>query len=174
MSRCAESTTTGPVLSGGKRLPAEFQRHVHRSELPQRRSTPTRAGRRGAHQPAEAPPADFDEKKGDFQLTRGLDVLKYGSVEATPKLAKPTATLAQIAGPRLGTTTASAKAQAVAQTWRAHPLGLRGARQSVAGADFSPFVNHPRATQELLMPPARATFAKPRPRPETADGRAVR
>ena len=26
--------------------------------------------RRGAHQPAEAPPADFDEKKGDFQLTR--------------------------------------------------------------------------------------------------------
>ncbi len=59
--------------------------------------------RRGAHQPAEAPPADFDEKKGDFQLTRGLDVLKYGSVEATPKLAKPTATLAQVAG-RLGNT----------------------------------------------------------------------
>ena len=57
--------------------------------------------RRGAHQPAEAPPADFDEKKGDFQLTRALDVLKYGSVEATPKLAKPTATLAQIAG-RMG------------------------------------------------------------------------
>ena len=59
--------------------------------------------RRGAHQPAEAPPTDFDEKKGDFQLTRGLDVLKYGSVEATPKLAKPTATLAQVAG-RLGNT----------------------------------------------------------------------
>src|SRR5579872_2607662 len=59
--------------------------------------------RRGAHQPAEAPPAEFDEKKGDFQLTRGLDVLKYGSVEATPKLAKPTATLAQVAG-RLGNT----------------------------------------------------------------------
>jgi len=54
--------------------------------------------RRGAHVPAEAPPVDFDEKKGDFQLTRGLDVLKYGSVEATPKLPKPTATLAQVAG----------------------------------------------------------------------------
>jgi carboxyl-terminal processing protease len=58
--------------------------------------------RRGAHVPAEAPPADFDEKKGDFQLTRAVDVLKYGSVEATPKLAKPAATLAQIAG-RAGT-----------------------------------------------------------------------
>jgi len=54
--------------------------------------------RRGAHVPAEAPPADFDVKKGDFQLTRALDVLKYGSVDATPKLAKPAATLAQIAG----------------------------------------------------------------------------
>jgi carboxyl-terminal processing protease len=54
--------------------------------------------RRGAHQPAEAPPAEFDEKKGDFQLTRALDVLKYGSVEATPKLPKPAATLAQMAG----------------------------------------------------------------------------
>jgi carboxyl-terminal processing protease len=51
-----------------------------------------------AHVPAEAPPADFDEKKGDFQLTRALDVLKYGSVEATPKLPHPTATLAQVAG----------------------------------------------------------------------------
>ncbi|HVM99996.1 MAG TPA: S41 family peptidase [Caulobacteraceae bacterium] len=55
----------------------------------------------GPHVPAEAPPADYDEKKGDFQLVRALDVLKYGSVEATPKLAKPTATLAQVAG-RLG------------------------------------------------------------------------
>jgi carboxyl-terminal processing protease len=63
--------------------------------------------RRGAHQPAEAPPADFDEKKGDFQLTRGLDVLKYGSVDATPKLAKPTATLAQVAG-HLGNTASAA------------------------------------------------------------------
>jgi carboxyl-terminal processing protease len=63
--------------------------------------------RRGAHQPAEAPPTDFDEKKGDFQLTRAEDVLKYGSVEATPKLAKPTATLAQVAG-RLGNTQTAA------------------------------------------------------------------
>jgi carboxyl-terminal processing protease len=55
----------------------------------------------GPHVPAEAPPADFDEKKGDFQLTRAVDVLKYGSVEATPKLAHPSATLAQVAG-RLG------------------------------------------------------------------------
>jgi carboxyl-terminal processing protease len=57
--------------------------------------------RRGAHQPAEAPPADYDEKKGDFQLSRAVDVLKYGSVEATPKLPKPAATLAQAAA-RLG------------------------------------------------------------------------
>jgi carboxyl-terminal processing protease len=66
--------------------------------------------RRGAHQPAEAPPTEFDEKKGDFQLTRGLDVLKYGSVEATPKLAKPAATLAQVAG-RLGNTIAAVPAK---------------------------------------------------------------
>src|SRR5579862_674676 len=63
--------------------------------------------RRGAHQPAETPPTDFDEKKGDFQLTRAEDVLKYGSVEATPKLAKPTATLAQVAG-RMGAPTTTA------------------------------------------------------------------
>ncbi|HEY1751461.1 MAG TPA: S41 family peptidase [Caulobacteraceae bacterium] len=56
----------------------------------------------GPHEPAEEPPTGFDEKKGDFQLTRGLDVLKYGSVEATPKLAKPAATLAQIAGAKVG------------------------------------------------------------------------
>jgi carboxyl-terminal processing protease len=49
----------------------------------------------GAHEPAEAPPVAFDEKKGDFQLTRALDVLKYGSVQATPKLPKPAATLAE-------------------------------------------------------------------------------
>ncbi len=57
----------------------------------------------GPHAPAEAPPAGFDEKKGDFQLVRALDVLKYGSVAATPKLPKPAATLAAAAalhGPR--------------------------------------------------------------------------
>jgi carboxyl-terminal processing protease len=52
--------------------------------------------RRGAHEPAEAPPENFDEKK-DFQLTRAQDVLKYGSVAATPKLPKPTAKLAEAA-----------------------------------------------------------------------------
>ena len=54
----------------------------------------------GPHEPAEEPPQGFDEKTGDFQLTRALDVLKYGSVQAVPKMAKPTATLAQIAGAR--------------------------------------------------------------------------
>ena len=53
--------------------------------------------REGAHQPAESPPPSFDEKKGDFQLVRALDVLKYGSVQATPKYAKPAATLAEAA-----------------------------------------------------------------------------
>ena len=41
--------------------------------------------RKGAHQPAEAPPEGFDEKK-DFQIARASDVLKFGSVAATPKL----------------------------------------------------------------------------------------
>lgn len=76
--------------------------------------------RRGAHTPAEAPPAGFDEKKGDFQLTRALDVLKFGSVAATPKLPKPTATLAEAsvlraahgAALKPGTTTALAPAKA--------------------------------------------------------------
>ena len=53
--------------------------------------------RRGAHEPAEAPPEDFDEKK-DFQLVRAQDVLKYGSVAATPKLPKPQAKLAEVIG----------------------------------------------------------------------------
>jgi len=49
--------------------------------------------RREAHTPAEAPPAGFDEKK-DFQLARAIDVLKNGSVMATPKLPKPEPKLA--------------------------------------------------------------------------------
>ena len=36
--------------------------------------------RRAAHMPAEAPPANFDVKAGDYQLTRALAVLKAGSV----------------------------------------------------------------------------------------------
>ena len=51
--------------------------------------------RRGAHEPAEAPPETFDEKK-DFQVSRAQDVLKFGSVALTPKLPKPTARLAEI------------------------------------------------------------------------------
>ncbi|RAK61735.1 S41 family peptidase [Phenylobacterium hankyongense] len=53
--------------------------------------------RKGAHQPAEAPPEAFDAKK-DFQLARAEDVLHYGSVAATPKLPKPTARLAEVIG----------------------------------------------------------------------------
>jgi carboxyl-terminal processing protease len=54
--------------------------------------------RKAAHAPAEAPPETFDGKDGkkDFQLARAEDVLRYGSVAATPKLAKPTARLASI------------------------------------------------------------------------------
>ena len=51
--------------------------------------------RAGAHAPAEEPPEAFDPKK-DFQLARAEDVLRYGSVAATPKLPKPTAKLAEI------------------------------------------------------------------------------
>ncbi len=51
--------------------------------------------RRGAHEPAEAPPETFDVKK-DFQISRAGDVLRYGSVAATPKLPKPTARMAEI------------------------------------------------------------------------------
>jgi carboxyl-terminal processing protease len=49
----------------------------------------------GAHEPAEAPPEAFDAKK-DFQIARAEDVLRYGTVAATPKLAKPTARLAEL------------------------------------------------------------------------------
>ena len=56
--------------------------------------------RRGAHHPAEAPPTGFDPKK-DFQLSRALDVLKYGSVEATPKLPAPKPKIANLLGPNV-------------------------------------------------------------------------
>ena len=56
--------------------------------------------RRGAHAPAAAPPASFNEETGDFQLVRAQDVLKYGSVAATPKLPKPQAKLAAIVAPK--------------------------------------------------------------------------
>jgi carboxyl-terminal processing protease len=50
-----------------------------------------------AHHPAEAPPAGFDPKK-DFQLERAFDVLKYGSVAATPKLPTPKPKFANLVG----------------------------------------------------------------------------
>jgi len=49
----------------------------------------------GAHEPAEAPPESFDAKK-DFQISRAEDVLRYGTVAATPKLPKPPARLAEL------------------------------------------------------------------------------
>jgi carboxyl-terminal processing protease len=70
--------------------------------------------RRAPHEPAEAPPSSFDPKK-DFQLERAIDVLKYGSVAATPKLPTPKPKLAAIlpgASPAAvppGTTAAPAK-----------------------------------------------------------------
>ena len=56
--------------------------------------------RLGAHQPAEAPPTGFDDKKGDFQLARGLDVLKAGGVDKTPRLPAPRAKLAEVITPK--------------------------------------------------------------------------
>ncbi|MGH6997616.1 MAG: S41 family peptidase, partial [Phenylobacterium sp.] len=56
--------------------------------------------RRGAHIPAEAPPNGFDEDKGDFQLARAVDVLKYGSVAATPKMPKPEPKMAAVVSPK--------------------------------------------------------------------------
>jgi carboxyl-terminal processing protease len=55
--------------------------------------------RRPPHAPAEAPPTGFDPKK-DFQLIRAEDVLKYGSVAATPKMPTPKPKLAAGLGPR--------------------------------------------------------------------------
>ncbi len=66
--------------------------------------------RRGAHTPAEAPPLTFDEEackdrrlatldlKCDFQLQRAIDVLRNGSVAATPKLPKPQPRVAVVDG----------------------------------------------------------------------------
>jgi len=66
--------------------------------------------RRGMHIPAEAPPSTFDEEgckkrtartlelKCDFQLQRAIDVLRNGSVAATPKLPKPAPRVAVIDG----------------------------------------------------------------------------
>ncbi|MFN3512278.1 MAG: S41 family peptidase [Phenylobacterium sp.] len=53
----------------------------------------------GAHEPAEAPPESFDAKD-DFQLARAKDVLRYGSVAATPKLPKPAPKMAAVVAPK--------------------------------------------------------------------------
>jgi carboxyl-terminal processing protease len=74
----------------------------------------------GPHAPAEEPPANFDQKKGDFQLERALDVLKFGSVRATPPMAKPAATLAQ-ATVLKAAKGAAVKPGASAPTAQAHP-----------------------------------------------------
>ena len=50
------------------------------------------------HEPAEEPPEGFDEKKGDFQLERALEVLKDGGVAHTPKLPTATPKLASVIG----------------------------------------------------------------------------
>jgi carboxyl-terminal processing protease len=55
--------------------------------------------RRPPHEPAEAPPPGFDPKK-DFQLVRAEDVLKYGSVAATPRLPTPKPKLAAVLTPK--------------------------------------------------------------------------
>ena len=55
--------------------------------------------RRPPHEPAEAPPPGFDAKK-DLQLQRAEDVLKYGSVAATPKMPTPKPKLAAVFTPK--------------------------------------------------------------------------
>jgi carboxyl-terminal processing protease len=69
--------------------------------------------RRGAHAPAEAPPTGFDEKKGDFQLTRALDVLRSGGVAKTPKLptVTPSSRVASVIGPAAAAAAAATAAK---------------------------------------------------------------
>jgi carboxyl-terminal processing protease len=74
--------------------------------------------RRGAHTPAEAPPAAFNQETGDFQLTRALDVLRNGGVARTPRLPVPTATLAQAATERQARLASPAATTAAAPTAR--------------------------------------------------------
>jgi carboxyl-terminal processing protease len=50
------------------------------------------------HEPAEEPPTTFNEKGGDFQLARALEVLKDGGVAHTPKLPTATPKLASVIG----------------------------------------------------------------------------
>src|SRR5204863_9920237 len=58
--------------------------------------------REGAHVIAESPPKEFEAKvdfrdsKGDFQLQRAMDVLRYGGLANTPKVPGPRPKLADI------------------------------------------------------------------------------
>jgi len=53
--------------------------------------------RRAPHAPAEAPPPGFDTKTGDFQLSRGLALLKAGSLPALLQQSKPASAVAVVA-----------------------------------------------------------------------------
>jgi len=71
--------------------------------------------RRGAHEPSEYPPTEFDTKKGDFQLARALDVLAVRGNLAALKPA-PKVKLAE-----LGTTIPGAAARRTAPADPAAP-----------------------------------------------------
>jgi len=60
------------------------------------------------HEPAEEPPVSFDDKTGDFQLVRALEVLKDGGVAHTPKLPTATPKLASVIGAKVPGKTSSA------------------------------------------------------------------
>ena len=60
------------------------------------------------HEPAEEPPVSFDDKTGDFQLARALEVLKDGGVAHTPKLPTATPKLASVIGAKVPGKTSSA------------------------------------------------------------------
>ena len=59
------------------------------------------------HEPAEEPPVSFDDKTGDFQLVRALEVLKDGGVAHTPKLPTATPKLASVIGAKVPGKTSS-------------------------------------------------------------------
>jgi carboxyl-terminal processing protease len=87
--------------------------------------------RRAPHKPAEAPPASFDAKNGDFQLARALEVLKNGGVAHTPKLPTPTPKLAAIVGPRSGAKTATPTSPATPAGKTAPPEKIAPAKPAV-------------------------------------------
>jgi len=94
---------------------------VSEATLPSALNADEGKARRAPHQPAEAPPENFNTKDGDFQLTRAEDVLKFGSVAATPKLPKPAARLAEIVTPRGKAAEVLAKPAATPEVVKAKP-----------------------------------------------------